>query len=403
MGGATLLAACRQPAGEPTPAGSAASAVPDALIVAETRDGLVTLHGDRRIAHGTAAVGSGDRERIYATTVGDAGTALVATDARTGTRLGASSVAGAWVPRVVDPLGRLAVLTPPGRADAGRTHTPILIAGEAGEQQRLDLAGNLEPDALSPDGSALFVLEWLPAQAPDRYRVRMVDLPGGTLQPLLTRDKVPVPTGAEEEMRGQGRQAVLSQDREILYTLYTHQGEHRHTRDLVAGRPGATHAFVHVLHLSLRWAYCLDLPEPFGLGPAAGHALALRPDGRRLVVVDVTAGRLAEADTESLTLTGVTQAPTGSGTASLAATAGRTFLGVGGQVHVLGAAGPSAAGPSTATAWPSAGEVRGLGLNRTLTCLAVADPDGVTWVDAGTGAPLGRVPVDGLTGLVGVA
>ena len=306
------------------------------------------------------------------------------------------------MPRVVDPAGRLVALTPPGdattNAPAGRTRTPMLIAGPAGEQHRLDLAGNFEPDAVSSDGAALFVLEWLPAQAPDRYRVRMVDLPGGTPQPLLTRDKLPVPPGAEEEMRGAGRQAVPSPDREILYTLYTHQADHQHTRDLVAGRPGGVHAFVHVLHLVQRWAYCLDLPEPFGHGPAAGHALAISPDGRRLLVADVTGGRLAEADTETLTVTTVGPVPTGSGAASLAATPARAFLGVGGQVHSV----DRASGAST-EAWKVTGEVRGLGIDRAATRLAVADPAGVTWLDLDTGKAVGRVPVDGLTRLISAA
>ena len=114
-----------------------------------------------------------------------------------------------------------------------------------------------------------------------------LDLASGKVGPLLTRAKAPVPAGAEEEMHGEGRQAVLSPDREVLYTLYTHQPGHRHTRDLIAGRRGNVHAFVHVLHLNERWAYCLDLPGPFGTGPASGHAVAVSADGGQLAVVDM--------------------------------------------------------------------------------------------------------------------
>jgi hypothetical protein len=199
-------------------------------------------------------------------------------------------------------------------------------------------------------------------------------------------------------MRGAGRQAVPSPDREILYTLYTHQADHQHTRDLVAGRPGGVHAFVHVLNLALRWAYCLDLPEPFGHGPAAGHALAISPDGRRLLAADVTSGRLAEADTETLAVTKVVRVPTGSGAASLAATAVHTFLGVGELIHSV----DRASGAST-VAWKVSGEVRGLGLDRAAVRLAVADPAGVTWLDLNNGQAAGRIPVDGLTRLVSAA
>jgi hypothetical protein len=363
------------------------------------------VRGDQRLAHGPAAVGSGDHERVFAATRGEGGsTTLVTVDLRTGEQVGRARLAGAWTPRVVGPYGRLVALTPasggapPTGAPPGRARSPILICSPEGERHRLELAGTIEPDAVSPDGGSLFVLEWLPATAPERYRVRMIDLPGGAAQPLLTRDKLPVPAGAEEEMRGEGRQAVLSPDREVLYTLYTHQADHQHTRDLVAGRPGGVHAFVHVLHLTLRWAYCLDLPDPFGHGPAAGHALALSPDGRRLLVVDLTGGRLAEADTESLTVTSVGPVPTGSGPASLAATAGRAMLAVGGLVYAV------ERGSADATVvWKAGADIVGLGVDRAGTRLAVADAGGVTWVDLSSGTAAGRVPVDGLTGLVGVA
>jgi hypothetical protein len=410
MGGAALLAACGEPK-RPRPAPAAGGpADADGLIVARTKTGLLTVRGERRIEHGPAAVGSFDHERVFAATaVAGGSTVLNTVDVRTGAAVGQARLPGAWVPRVVGPYGRLVALTPADEASTSvgapgatgvptaRTRSTILLAGPDGVRHRLDLAGNIEPDAVDADGSALFVLEWLPAGAPERYRVRMVDLASGAVQPLLTRDKVPVPPGAEEEMRGEGRQAVLSPDREVLYTLYTHQADHQHTRDLVAGRPGGVHAFVHVLHLTLRWAYCLDLPEPFGHGPAAGHAIALRPDGRRLLVADITSGRLAEADTETLTITKVGAAPTAPGEASLAATATRTFLGIGGLVYAV--ADPSG---TDAVVWKGQ-EIRGLGVDRGAARLAVADPTGVTWVDLRTGAAVGRVPVDGLTRLVGVA
>lgn len=404
MGGAAVLAACGEAtSGEPT-SGEAEqrTAPPDGLIVAGTRAGLVSVRGDRRLDHGPAAVLSADGDRVYAATVDGSATTLVTTDLHTGADVGRARLTGAWTPRVVGPSGGFAAFTPPdpagstaGPVPAGRTHTPVLVAGPTGELHRLDLPGNVAPDAFGVDGSALFVLEWLPAQSPERYRVRVVDLPGGTARPLLTRTKEPVPAGAEEEMRGDGRQAVLSRNRHILYTLYTHQPDHQHTRDLVAGRPGGAHAFVHVLHLLERWAYCLDLPDPFGHGPPAGHAIALRPDGRQLLVADLTGGRLAVADTETLTITGVLPVPTATGPAALAATQVRTFLGMGGNVAVV-----DHGSGSTTPWWKAPGEIRGLGFDRAGTRLAVADPGGVTWVGLDTGKPAGRVPVDGLTALV---
>lgn len=270
-----------------------------------------------------------------------------------------------------------------------------MVAGPGGVAHRFDLAGNTEPDALAQAGHGLFVLEWLPAEAPDRYRVRLLDFATGTTRPLLTRDKTPVPAGAEEEMRGDGRQAVLSGTRDVLYTLYTHQPDHRHTRDLVAGRPGATHAFVHVLHLAQMWAYCLDLPHPFGETPAAGHALALSHDMRRLLVGDVGSGKLAIADVESLTVPGVVDVPKGEGVAAMAAgSSGQVFLASGSRLLVL----DGGTGAVTAT-WKAGGEVRALAAGRDGTRLFVATTDRIDVLDAATGSSLGRVPLAGVTAL----
>ncbi|GAA4929716.1 hypothetical protein HD597_004287 [Nonomuraea thailandensis] len=186
---------------------------------------------------------------------------------------------------------------PPGPRDG----TTLTLTGE-GRPRTLRLDGNIEPEAFSPDGTTMYVLDLLPPNAPDRYRVRAYDLARRRMGPLQTRDKRAVPAGQEEEMRGRGRQAVLDPGQDVLYTLYTHQDSHLHTRDLAAGEdlsPGA-HAFVHVLHLGRRWAYCLDLPAPFGLGPAAAHTLALGLAG--LYVFDASSGRVVMASTQDLTI-----------------------------------------------------------------------------------------------------
>jgi hypothetical protein len=288
-------------------------------------------------------------------------------------------------------LGRTAAAVRP----AGRARTSLLVVAN-GEQRTYEFAGVLEPDAFTRDDTGLFVLEWLPATAPDHYRVRLLDLAAGTVGPLFTRDKAPVPPGAEEEMRGDGRQAVLSPDGQVLYTLYTHQPGHRHTRDLLSGRPGNAHAFVHVLHLTDRWAYCLDLPDPFGTGPAAGHALAVTRDGRELAVVDVSTGHLAYADTTALTITRVGPAPVAAGAASLAFTPDgrRVLVGAGPAIRVI----DHAAGTTTAE-WPVPGDVRGLGVGPDGADVYCGGSDEVLWLDAASGAVRGRMPVPGLLAL----
>ncbi|MEU4220202.1 hypothetical protein, partial [Actinoplanes sp. NPDC026623] len=302
-----------------------------------------------------------------------------------------------WIPRVISADGASCALTrtPATTRPAARDRTPLLVAAGGG-QRRYDLEGVVEPDAFNLDGTGLFVLEWLPPQAPEKYRVRLLDLDSGALHPLYTRDKVPVPAGAEEEMRGEGRQAVLSPSRQVLYTLYTHQPGHRHTRDLIAGRPGNVHAFVHVLHLAQGWAYCLDLPHPFGAGPAAGHALAASADGRRLAVTDVTSGSLAFADTETLKIERVVTAATGGDAASLAFTpdGNRVLIGAGPAVTAF----DRVAG-AVAARWPVAAPVRGLAVCGDGARIYVGGAGEIVWLDAATGAPRGRAPVDGLTAL----
>jgi hypothetical protein len=401
LGAAAVLTACRVPAVR-RPAERAT--VPD-LVLVSTTSGLVTLHDDRLDRHGMA-VSTPDGSLVYAAKPRDGGdTVLSAVASLTGHEVERVHLSGRWVPRVVSPTGRLVALTPadagPGASLAGalgqpvaRTKSRILIAGQGRVAYDVNLAGNFEPDALTYDDSGLFVLEWLPAAAPDRYRVRLMEFATRTPQPLFTRDKRPVPTGAEEEMRGEGRQSVLRPGGNVLYTLYTHQPDHQHTRAILTGRRSHVHAFVHVLHLAERWAYCLDLPDPFGRGPAAGHALALSGDGRRLIVADVTSGRLALADTESLTVSRVATLPAGGGTASIAAGAGSCYVAAGSAIHVV----DDAAGAVTAS-WQAGGDVRGLAVSRDGARLYVGRSDEVAWLDASSGARVNAVPVPGVLSL----
>ena len=253
------------------------------------------------------SLATADGLAIYATAPEGADTAFWRIDTATGRTSTRVKLPGRWVPQAVSANGTPVALTSnevnvtEGRPE-GRDVTPVLIADVTGVQHRLELRGNFVPETFTEDLTGLFVLEWLPATAPDRYRVRVVDLATRTPGPLDTRTKAPVPPGAEEEMRGDGRQAVLAPDRTTLYTLYTHQPDHQHTRDLISGRPGNVHAFVHTLNLAERWAYCVDLPHPFGEAPASGHAMAISPDGGRLFVADVTSGTVAEISTEELTV-----------------------------------------------------------------------------------------------------
>ncbi|MEV1146527.1 hypothetical protein [Micromonospora sp. NPDC049799] len=384
-----------------SPSAAPAVPVPDPLLV-EVDGGLGVLRGTDRqtMPH---SVATADGLAVFATAPEGADTALWRIDTATGRSSARVTLPGRWVPQTVSTSGTTVALTSTavhvttGRPD-GRTVTPVLIADETGVRHRLDLRGNFVPETFTEDLGGLFVLEWLPATAPDRYRVRVVDLATSQPGPLSTRNKVPVPPGAEEEMRGDGRQAVLSPNRRTLYTLYTHQPDHRHTRDLVSGRPGNVHAFVHTLSLGERWAYCIDLPHPFGEAPAGGHAMAISPDGSRLLVADVTSGTVAEISTEDLTVRRTATVPGGTGTAHAAADRDRLVIAADRTVRTLDLTRLGVVADRTV------GEpVTGLVFSADGQRLYVGQTDAVSWHDAGSGAEIGRVAVPGLVALHGLA
>ncbi|MEV0455170.1 hypothetical protein [Catellatospora methionotrophica] len=390
-GAVAALTGCRT-ASPTTPAG-----VPD-LVLVRTDGGLAVLRPSG-MEHIGAGLATPDGATVYAASPAGVHTELTAIETRTGRRTAGPRLAGAWEPRVASADGRLVALAAPGSGEvthvpSGRARTPLVIADGVREVARLELAGNIVPDAFTSGGEGLFVLDWLPATAPDRYRVRQVDVATGQASALLTKVKTPVPPGAEEEMSGEGRMAVYAPNRQVLYTLYTHQPDHRHTRDLVAGRPGNVHAFVHTLHLAEQWAFCVDLPAPFGEGPGAGHALAITPEGGEFHVVDVTSGRHATVETQGLSVRETGAGPRGTGTAYAAATFRQVLVAVGNRVHVL----PRDAAPVWRD-WDAGGVVRGLAASPDGKRVYAALADTLAWFDAETGQRLGSVAVPGLSAL----
>jgi hypothetical protein len=151
------------------------------------------------------------------------------------------------------------------------------------------------------------------------------------------------------------------------------------------------HAFVHVLHLTERWAYCLDLPEPFGNGPMAGHALAV--DGQHIAVLDMASGSLAYAGASTLEIEKIVRLQAGPGAAGLVLTPDRrVFAAAGTTVHVLDRGTDAATGT-----WTLPGPVRGLALTADAARLYAGGRDEVVWLDAKSGAVQGRTAVKGLT------
>jgi hypothetical protein len=387
-GVALTAAGCRDSATTP----AAATVAPDVLI-AETSRGLVRITPQGEQVYGPAAAASSDGTHLAV--VRETGLSEIVTGTGVTTRTTAD-LAG-WLPRVVSPDGRAVALsrTPATVIPQPRPRTELMVVVD-GRKRRYDLPGVIEPDAFTSDSAVLFVLDWLPATRPDHYRVRMLDLATGNVDPLYTRDKTPVPAGAEEQMRGEGRQAVLAG--QLLLTLYTHQPGHQHTRDLVSGRPGNAHAFVHVLSLTERWAYCLDLPHPFGEGPPEGHAIAA--DDRFLAVADASSGKVAYASLENLTIERLAPAPIPAGASTSLVLTGdrRTLAGAGDRITVL-----NRNNDAIDATWQVPAPLRGLGLSADGTRLYAGTSGQVHWFDAAGGALIGHVAVEGMTALRHVA
>ena len=200
------------------------------------------------------------------------------------------------VPLVTDLDGRYVALGPPdgepaeGTIVIGRAETTLEVRSPSGDGHRVTLPGNFVPEAFSTEPSggqapSVFLVEYLPADAPTHYRVRVLDWATGELRwPSNLRDKV---QAVDTEMAGISRDQVVAADRGLLFTLY--RGHH-------AGE-GEDYAFVHVLGMT-GGVWCLEVPAALGLGAAPG-AVAVSPDERTLYVASAN-GALAEYDIDAV-------------------------------------------------------------------------------------------------------
>lgn len=175
-----------------------------------------------------------------------------------------------------------------GAIAGGREATLITLASpDQGHVAGFKFSGNFVPEAigstLRADGvpAQIFLLEYLPADAPTHYRVQVLDTATGQLSlPLNLRDKLGPPV--DQEMAGVTRGQVLAEQHGLLFTLY------RGTSDMPHGHP---YAFVHTLDL-FDGVWCLDIPAELQLDELPG---ALAVAGDRLYVASAN-GRVGAYD-----------------------------------------------------------------------------------------------------------
>ncbi len=237
----------------------------------------------------TAAAGmlSGDGHQLIST-VADGGQTFVDwTDLSTGQRRIRKMVPGTFSLAAVSFFGDKVALADAsyqsprsGELAAGRTKSHIVVVGE-GDTPLITrtLDGNLLPEAFTQGRDLVAMIEYLPADHPTKYRVRLLDLAAGQLMaPFKWTTKEPL----DETMAGLRGSHVVTEGGRFLYTLY---------------RAENGTAFVHALGLDIGSQHCIDLPADVGLGKGTG-SIAASVDGRQLYVLTST-GKLVTIDTNT--------------------------------------------------------------------------------------------------------
>lgn len=191
--------------------------------------------------------------------------------------LGAISATGKWLAlKRVATAGELAAWT---RANTWHTTVAVIDTESLKLTRTIALDGNFDVDALDAKGSALYLIQHLPAIKPDHYQVRRYNLALGELQEGALVDK----RNIDEEMAGYPWDAVASADGQWLFTLYVGM------RD--------AHAFIHALNVQEGYSWCIDLPSGSGDPAVLEHyALALAPDGHTVYASNAALGVVAIAD-----------------------------------------------------------------------------------------------------------
>lgn len=394
IGAALLVTACvasPSPSGGPiaspasSPAGSGGAVVAPAdsgrTVATRTDTGLaiVDTGSGRPVAELPAGVPATDWSALYAAKADGSGTTVRALDPRSGATKASASMEGAWTIPAIGRVGLLTGISRDGKRlvleesapTQGRTRFAVLSTDLASPPRIVDLKGTFDYDAVSPDGSILYVVEHPDPAAATYYVVRAVDVVPGTLRDAPVVDK----RNLDERMAGNPiTQAVAPTG--WAYTLYS----------------GHEHLFVHGLDTPNAAAVCIDLPTP--KDPAeldgASWTMAMRPDGLRLWIASAQYGQIHEIDTVDFRVTrSVKVAATGSGSTAIVASAqsGRLYVGGRDGVTIVEAKGLSVVGHVLAGT-----AVRDLGMSSDAAELVVIDDDGMLHrLDPADGTTLGSV------------
>jgi sugar lactone lactonase YvrE len=277
-----------------------------------------------------AGVPSPDWRTLYVAGGGTNRTTVRAIDVASGRELRSTTIAGRFRLPVVGTAGIPDGLSGDGStlalanvADTPVSRFAILPTDFTKPAELIDLPGDFEFDALSPDGARLFVVEHLAGPDRSAYRVRFVDRAVGKLDPAVIVDKR---DAWETSMAGYPNTRVSGPGGTWIYTLYrnAHHGP-----------------FIHALNAQDGFAFCIDLPRARGDDDRTARlwTLVRAAAGDRLYAVNTALGLVSEIDDEEFTvLRTASFAPEPPSAGGAPARPGSVALGDGGDVLLVGGA-----------------------------------------------------------------
>jgi hypothetical protein len=184
----------------------------------------------------------------------------------------------------LSPDGRRLVLVGPRRqVTNGPTQVLVLDTRGLRIDRRFALRGAFTFDAISPDGSTIYFIQYLSSRDRTKYAVRTYDVQEGR----LLRDPIVDPDEHAGEMRGYPLKRVTSPDGRWAYTLY----------DGGDGEP-----FVHALDTAEGRAVCVDL-DGLVTRHAVGNARMTMGGGGEQLTIATRKAPLAVIDTRTLEAT----------------------------------------------------------------------------------------------------
>jgi hypothetical protein len=158
----------------------------------------------------------------------------------------------------------LILMRPPRTYPRRRTKFAVVDTKRLGLRRTIVLKGEWSFDAISPDGSTVYLVQALSRRDPNRYAVRAYDMRAHRLlpEPIVDRSE------PDEPMRGVPVTRTTGPGGRWEYTLYA----------------GGEHPFVHALDTVRRQSICIDLPQRIARSRYL-YQLRLRLRGKQVAVL----------------------------------------------------------------------------------------------------------------------